>query len=832
MIKYFWHREGQMSLRVCIIVVFGVFFCVCSALFGAIAGDPNAVPDANGLNFQGWSPDVNVVLPARRLKTAPEEPTRPKEEGQMSSAVTAESFYRLGKQLYTGAGVGVQGERTALQFMNAAVALDSFAAYAIQDYVYLKTRLNEREDWQKMRRLLINYLDRQPETEVARGMVRYLLDDLNSREERERTLADLLTLVADKNKELGSDIAAEQGLLAAEKGDTVAATDRFLVAYRLNPYNELACTKLEESAQNLTPSFYGCKLKLAIAKNPLDMRTAFAFAAFMEGQGAYSIAAKAYEYAASLHKYLYPNQNLPREIYLPWTLCCYNVAGIGDKCIEIAKAVRGSGQFDAVAEGIALKAAEKEGMADKAKEIAAGVEAKLGEMTGGAGGSAPEVAETAAWYYAFAAKDGGKALSWANKAYAAEPNSATVKALLVYALVINGQADVASGMVNEATTSESGQPEDQITALALAVKLLGEQKKEAAVAMLKTAIAKRPDSIEASEARQLLAFSGETYSGVNDATLSELLTDIKATYGEDVVGKWSNPEKMISMKLLSRMEGAPSFDTELKIELSIMNTWSGPLMIGPGTMLGSSIRVDGELTGDVQKMMPALVLKSVGRGVALMPRQTMLVPLDMNLNGIYTALEAYPQANLNIVFTAYLDPVEEGGKVRNRIAGMVPGSVTIERKGVNASRELVANRLDVLGKGYQTQKVQAVKMFASLWRERIGIDKGLVKYKAAKLEPALLKSAIKRGLDDEDWTVKVQTMASIAGMELDFDLTNSVAADLQSKYWPVRMMGIYLLGSAQGGDFDKVLKWYFENDSNDNVRLMKEAPAVAEKKGP
>jgi hypothetical protein len=205
------------------------------------------------------------------------------------------------------------------------------------------------------------------------------------------------------------------------------------------------------------------------------------------------------------------------------------------------------------------------------------------------------------------------------------------------------------------------------------------------------------------------------------------------------------------------------------------------------------------------------------------------VPLDLDLNGVYDALIEYPQANIQLVFTAYMDAVEENGKMRNRIVGMAPGQVTIERKGVKPTREYVTNRLDVLGKGSQSQKVQAARLFASLLRERMAIDKGKVKYAAVKLEPVLLKSAVIRGLDDESWTVKVQTMAAMAGMEMDFDLTNSVANGLQSKYWPVRLLSVYLLGTAQSGDFDKVLKWYIENDKDGNVKKMAELLAQRHK---
>jgi hypothetical protein len=827
-----------MSGKKAIFVMVGASLLLSVKLFAAGEKDPNAIPDVN-MPVAPWPvEDVNSVAAAGaslRAKLAAGRAATAQMKDQFTSSLDSMSFYRLGKRTYTAGGAGVYDDRMALVFMEAAVSLDKFSPYALQDLIYLKTRLNVKEDSGVMWLMLVNYLDQQlTDTEVARGMVRYLLEYMNSREEREGILIDLFRLVSDKNKELGSDIAVEQGLLAAERGDVRGAADRFAAASKLNPYNELACSKLAEAGQGkLSPSFYAGQLRLAMAKNPLDLQAALAFAAFMEGQESYVMAASAYEYAADLYLYLYPGQKVQAEIYQPLALCYFNQEAKADKCVKVADAVRNAGDFDIVAEGIAMKAAEKQGMFDKAREIGARIEAKLN-----GGPDVAESAQKAAWYYSFVAKDGGKALSWANKAYAADPNSGTAKSLLVYALVINGQADVAAEMVKENTpgagngetsSQQADKPQDQITGIAMGVKLLGEKKKDEAVAMLKAAIAMRSNSIEAAEAKKLLADNGASYAGVDLSSLDDMTATLKGAYGENIVPQWISPEKMLLIKLQSRSEDSQLFGADLNVELSVTNNWSGPVIMGEGTLFGGNIRIDGQLKGDVQKTLPWLVSHKIGRGVVIQPGRSMIVPLDLDLNGVYDALIEYPQANIQLVFTAYMDAVEENGKMRNRIVGMAPGQVTIERKGVKPTREYVTNRLDVLGKGSQSQKVQAARLFASLLRERMAIDKGKVKYAAVKLEPVLLKSAVIRGLDDESWTVKVQTMAAMAGMEMDFDLTNSVANGLQSKYWPVRLLSVYLLGTAQSGDFDKVLKWYIENDKDGNVKKMAELLAQRHK---
>jgi hypothetical protein len=797
-----------MSKKLCVFIVLLAIAGLPAVLFGA--SDPNAAGAAAEPNkpvFQSWPPPGVTEMP----KSKPVEDTG---EAKPSSTLTAMSFWRLGERLYQAPNATSFDEKLALVLIDSAVSLDPFASYAVRDDMYLKTRLNVREDWQSMRALLINYLDRQPETEVARSMVRYLLEGMDTIEERERVLSDMQNLVTGKNSVLASDIATERGIMMCEKNAIKPAILVFIAACRLNPYNELAFAKLAEVGDNVTPSFVACKLRLAMAKNPVDLKGSFAFASFMESQGSYIIADRAYEYTADLYQYLNPGGHLPAEIYMPWTLCCYWQNDRTDQCLAIAEMVRAAGEFDPVVEGVALKAAENAKMDDKVKEISARVESKLA-----ASDSTGVFAERAAWYYSFAAKDAAKSLLWANRAYASEPNVRTAKSLLVYALVMNGQGDVAWDMVKDSRDIESGTA-DQITMMAVAQKMLAEKQKDQAVAMLKAAIAKRPDTIEAAEARQLLSFNGESYAWPDEAVLTDIATELKTSYGENAVPQWMQPEKMLTLKLTSRMDETPSFDTDLRLDLALINNTSGPIVLGEGTLFGGSIRIDGELKGDIKRQLPGLITKPIARWTPIQPGESLSIPLNMNLNSIYDVLQAYPQANLEISFTAWLDPVRDAGKLRNGIAGMEPGSVSVMREGIRPSRELINNRLDALAKGYHSQKIQAAKMFASLLRERVAIDKGIVKYKAVKLEPSLLRSAMIRALNDSDWTVQVQAMAAMAGTEMDYDITNAVSAGLQSKNWPVRFMSIYLLGTAEGKDFEKVLKWYMEKDKDEKVRKL------------
>ncbi|GAI24849.1 unnamed protein product, partial [marine sediment metagenome] len=96
----------------------------------------------------------------------------------------------------------------------------------------------------------------------------------------------------------------------------------------------------------------------------------------------------------------------------------------------------------------------------------------------------------------------------------------------------------------------------------------------------------------------------------------------------------------------------------------------------------------------------------------------------------------------------------------------------------------------------------------------------LYKFMNADWMPAMLKSALLQTIADDDWVVKVYTMAGMLSLPLDYELTNAVSENLNDIHWPARMMAIYLLAKAQEGNFDKVLDWSAKYDSSKFVRDM------------
>jgi hypothetical protein len=109
----------------------------------------------------------------------------------------------------------------------------------------------------------------------------------------------------------------------------------------------------------------------------------------------------------------------------------------------------------------------------------------------------------------------------------------------------------------------------------------------------------------------------------------------------------------------------------------------------------------------------------------------------------------------------------------------------------------------------------------------------------------ILTSAVRKGLNDQDWVVRLQTMAAMVPMrhEMEFSFINSISESLYDDRWPSRLMALQLLSNAQGAEFKPVLEWKAKEDADEIVRKFAQAkknlkfkedsiPEIQEKQSP
>jgi len=236
----------------------------------------------------------------------------PETERLYSSSVS-KIFYETAYELAYQGDVTTAEADQAIIFLTAALDLDSNADDIIPVLIKLTCQHSQQDRSALVYHLLTNYVDESEniDLEPARTAIRYLLSQLNSREEREKLLIDLLKNHGGKNAVLGSELSASLGLLIAETPDLQSAQTYLIQAYYKNKYNKLAFAKLAAlMPKQIGPAMYLEHLRLALIENPTDLEAALKFAQYAEQLQLYEVAAGAYEYCSALFKFLYPSQPL------------------------------------------------------------------------------------------------------------------------------------------------------------------------------------------------------------------------------------------------------------------------------------------------------------------------------------------------------------------------------------------------------------------------------------------------------------------------------------------------------------------------------------------
>jgi len=787
-----------------------------------------------------WAIAIITFLPLGQ-NTIAQQPTE-----SLYSTLVAEKFLDIAYELANSKKINPQNQKinfqdtdlskknTAIVFLKAAMQLDKQLPFALPYTLKLassypqtaeqnRTENAQPDNSQFVYQLLLAYIDESADFYILKNAINFSLQQLDTRRQREELLQKAFTELTGKNNRFDSYLATELGLLSAEKTDVNSATAYLTQAYNKYNYNNLAFYKLAEIVpQQIKPATYLLQLRLTITENPLDFDAAMDFTKYAEQLNLFQIAADAYKYCADLHEYLHPEKPLPSYIYLPWMLNYCSTEKNQYKALQIVEKIRKSGTFDLITEAIAAKATQKTAP-QQAKQILENAEKKALKIIKENPQTTLVNQKQLAWFYCFAKPQPAEAINWANKAYAAEPNSPIAAALLAYALTENGQNQWAENIIEN-------YPKNQISNLTLAKILLEKQQKQQALKYLQDAIKKDPASLEAQLAKNILQKQGGQYLKPVDAQLT--LKDLKNNLQGTLVPEFYPPDKIIQVRLNTRGNKF-AYDDKFKANLNITNNSKEPLVISDDSLFKGYIRVDANITGDLTKQIPALVNKRTLPSSPIPPGQNLLIPLKLYTAELKNILTIHPQADLNIEFTAFLDPVTTPeGKTTNYINEIAPAKTTVKRSPLKLNAEFLRNRFNTISKGKMGQKIQIANLFIGLLAEQNSITNKEAQYKFiyADWMPELLKAAIVHNLKDENWTVKANTMAQMLYTPLNYEMTNAVAENLYDDNFPVRLIAIYLLAKNQNENFSQVIEWFALNDKNKLVRdLASELNATIKK---
>jgi len=752
---------------------------------------------------------------------------------QLYSPSVSRRFFEIAYELASSKDVDGPKVEQAMAFLTAAMSLDKNAGDVRELLIEFACRETGWDYSNLVYSLLVDYVDESADLEVSNNAVEYLLERMNSREAREKLLEQMLGTLGGKNKILGSELATKLGILKAEKADLEAAEYYFMQAYKNNRYNWKAFAKLAEiKPERIGSELHLERLRLAIRENPSDIDVAIAFAQQAEHLQLYEASAASYKYCADLFDYLYPSEPLPARIYLPWAISSYNSRQNQSQCLEIAKRVRQEGGFDLRLESIAGKAAIKMGDTELAALIFQAIEEKTQRLltlqgsnpnttqskSSDGGYSRQDYNMQLAWFYSFVLPMPLKAVERANEAYKIEDSPETAS-LLAYALVLNNDMEWAKPIVKN-------YERNQIADLTLAKIQLTEGQNDLAIDTLKVAIAKDPGSFAAEQAKEIMTQLGKAYTP--PAETNTILPALENVFGRSLVPVFTPPERMITSQLQIQGSVFP-YGSEFNGFAAITNNSLEPLIISDYSLFKGHLRVDAVISGDLNKNISNLVLTRMRDKFLIEPAQSILIRLHLMTGELRKMLLTYPQASVDIEFTLYLDPViTNDGEVTNRLVYIQPGKASIKRPGIELTGKYLRNEFNSISTAPVDNKIKTARLFTGLLKEQYAMSNRTPPYKFmyADWMTSLLKNALshKSGLllnrVDDEWVVKVCTMADMLSLQMDHELISAVAENMNNTKWPVRLMAVYLLTTVPDSKFKQVLDWTAKNDPNKNVRDM------------
>jgi len=731
---------------------------------------------------------------------------------ELFSPMVAEQFNQIARELARDPNAEPNQYRQALTFLTAAMQLESPSAPALDQMIRLLCKMDDPRYLPLVPNLLSEYVNQTTNLAVAKDAVYYLLRHSNTRERREQILQQLIDDLQGQNDWLESWLQMRLATLAVEKADFQTAATLFAKAHNKNKHNSTAFLNLADLVPDqISTIAYLEHLRLRISENPVDLNAAGQFASYTEQLQLFDIADDAYAYYADCFEFINPQRPLPPSIYLPWALANYNSDRNQHKCLDIVRRVRQSNRFNLLLEAVAAKAAQKLGNNQQASDILQNAKQKAIELISKSDDPNSPLAEQLGWFYCFADPNAEEALKITNRAYSKDPNSITKSALLAYALAMNQQENLARTLINQ-------DPNNQITALAAAKISIHNNNKTDAINHLRKAIDLAPASVEAQQAKQILNSLDADHIPPLDPALARSALKSSAS---SIVPEFVLPDEIFNVQL--NLQGSNfSFDDEFQANIFIENTSDQPLVISEQAMFSGNIRIDANVTGDLNRTIKNLVVRKFQPPHAIMPGGDAMTEVTLRTGRLKDLLFKHPQACVEITFTVYLDPVvtEEKG-VQNAIPSFPPYTLTIKRTGVNLTANYLTNRFNSLKTGRAGPKIDAALLFTALLAEQNQLEQGEISYqlKSADWMGEMLRSGIIHTLDSADWTVRTHAAAYLVHLPLDYEFAEALSNCLNEGNWPLRLISLYTLAKSDS-DFQQVLNHSAMYDQNELVRSM------------
>ena len=502
------------------------------------------------------------------------------------SPQTAAVFVKTAQEIVAADPTAIDA---AMLFLDAAEALERAAARPSEQRLRIgaESCVGRTDYSEAMAAALRAYVGRQFDLEAALAALRCMLTRLDTRVDREILLDTLLRRYVSVSPWLGSELATQLGLLAAEKTDMDGAMERLNLAYHLNPYNQLAFLALQDvyaaGDRMVSAEAAAVQLRRMLDANPYDLGRSLRMANVLRQVELYPQAATMYEYTDRVFRYHYPGQTPGQSLYLPWMMSCYHSPRLVGQCLDLAERFRDTEVLDLKLEAAAGRAAAKLGRPEQARRILEQAAERAEQMLNEADLALPIWPEHLAWFYSFVLERPDHALAWSNQAFSQAPDRGGVRAIFAYTLAVNDQHELAAQYAEATAATE------QAAAITMALVRRSQDQTQQAIDLLRNAIAMAPETFEAEKARSLLTDMGSEY--LSPAYTQEIEKQLTEAFGTRMLLTYLEPRQRFAAKL-QLSGGEVVYGAELGPRLVFENHSSAPLVIQDEAMLAGFIRVD------------------------------------------------------------------------------------------------------------------------------------------------------------------------------------------------------------------------------------------------
>jgi hypothetical protein len=278
------------------------------------------------------------------------------------------------------------------------------------------------------------------------------------------------------------------------------------------------------------------------------------------------------------------------------------------------------------------------------------------------------------------------------------------------------------------------------------------------------------------------------------------------------------------------LEKTTAYGRAVEAVVTLVNQSDESLLVSESGLIRGAIRIDARSQGDLTESWENLMTRKLFSDSLVQAGHGLSKRIRLDVGALGRMMHAHPQANLDIEFTLYLDPVEtDPDTVRNRITGIKPIVAQVKRPAVQISEQFLNQQYNGIALADLTRRMQTAELFIGLLKELQDVVRrgtALYNIQYADWIPDRLKSALtsESGLllyrAGSEWEAKAQVLTTMRDLELDAGLTEAVARHLNNPRWPVRLVAMYLLAQSQGRAFNDVLDHQRQYDLNRLVRDM------------